>query len=315
MVMQGSPRYEKIPTEIATCPRCKTQFRRKCSKNRREFCNRLCQVAHKRGIAKRDAECDTCGKAFSTTKPLRKYCSKKCGKASNKLCVCENCGGTYRANRSERFCSVRCSRQLTAKGPIIHRGALSAGFMAYVEAWKRWQCEHKSCCWCDKPFVSTTGQKYCSRDCSRLSFNASRVERYRPNLKSGFVMCLMCRGEFECNARANVRKYCVGCAVKIRKGNHKFRVETKGLPYEKIEKYELFWRDNWTCGICGKEVDSTLGGNDPMGPTIDHIIPISKGGGHTWDNVQLAHRTCNESKGNDTEYDGTAQDLCSQIET
>jgi 5-methylcytosine-specific restriction endonuclease McrA len=31
--------------------------------------------------------------------------------------------------------------------------------------------------------------------------------------------------------------------------------------------------------------------------TLDHIIPLSKGGTHTWDNVRPAHRRCNELKG------------------
>ena len=51
------------------------------------------------------------------------------------------------------------------------------------------------------------------------------------------------------------------------------------------------------CGICGKPVDKSLKYGDPMAPTIDHIIPIAKGG-HPSDieNLQLAHWTCNRQK-------------------
>lgn len=35
-------------------------------------------------------------------------------------------------------------------------------------------------------------------------------------------------------------------------------------------------------------------------PSIDHVIPISKGGRHSWDNVKLAHRLCNSVKSNKT---------------
>ena len=44
------------------------------------------------------------------------------------------------------------------------------------------------------------------------------------------------------------------------------------------------------------ENNSFIAGNDY--PSIDHIIPISKGGQHTWDNVQLAHMICNSIKNN-----------------
>ena len=52
-----------------------------------------------------------------------------------------------------------------------------------------------------------------------------------------------------------------------------------------------------TCGICGLPVDMSLKYPHPMSPTVDHIIPIAKGG-HPSDinNLQLAHRHCNRQK-------------------
>ena len=32
-------------------------------------------------------------------------------------------------------------------------------------------------------------------------------------------------------------------------------------------------------------------------PTIDHVMPLAKGGMHSWDNVRLAHHGCNSAKG------------------
>lgn len=52
-----------------------------------------------------------------------------------------------------------------------------------------------------------------------------------------------------------------------------------------------------TCGICGHPVDLSLKSPHPMSPTIDHIIPIAKGGHPSdIDNLQLAHWTCNRQK-------------------
>ena len=51
------------------------------------------------------------------------------------------------------------------------------------------------------------------------------------------------------------------------------------------------------CGICGKPVDFSLKYPHPLSATVDHIIPVSKGG-HPSDisNLQLAHRCCNREK-------------------
>lgn len=51
------------------------------------------------------------------------------------------------------------------------------------------------------------------------------------------------------------------------------------------------------CGICGKPVDFSLKYPHPLSPTIDHIIPLAKGGHPSdIDNLQLAHRCCNRQK-------------------
>ena len=51
------------------------------------------------------------------------------------------------------------------------------------------------------------------------------------------------------------------------------------------------------CGICGKPVNKLLKFPHPLSKTVDHIIPVSKGG-HPSDisNLQLAHWTCNRQK-------------------
>ncbi len=51
------------------------------------------------------------------------------------------------------------------------------------------------------------------------------------------------------------------------------------------------------CGICGKPVDFTLRFPHPLSPTVDHILPVAKGGHPSdIDNLQLAHWTCNRQK-------------------
>ncbi len=51
------------------------------------------------------------------------------------------------------------------------------------------------------------------------------------------------------------------------------------------------------CGICGRPVDKSIKFPDPMSPSIDHIIPVSKGGNPVdIDNLQLSHLKCNRDK-------------------
>lgn len=56
-------------------------------------------------------------------------------------------------------------------------------------------------------------------------------------------------------------------------------------------------RDDWRCHLCRGEVDRALSGLDWEGPTIDHLIPLSRDGPDTPENVALAHRRCNVRRG------------------
>ena len=51
------------------------------------------------------------------------------------------------------------------------------------------------------------------------------------------------------------------------------------------------------CAICGNPVDKSLKFPNPLSPSVDHIIPIAKGG-HPSDisNLQLTHLGCNREK-------------------
>jgi 5-methylcytosine-specific restriction endonuclease McrA len=59
---------------------------------------------------------------------------------------------------------------------------------------------------------------------------------------------------------------------------------------------EVFARDRWICQLCMTPTGLQTG-RHPMAPTIDHIVPLNKGGAHTIDNVWTAHMACNGAKG------------------
>lgn len=59
---------------------------------------------------------------------------------------------------------------------------------------------------------------------------------------------------------------------------------------ENISRDEIMQRDNQTCHLCLRWVSV-------HDASLDHVVPLSKGGQHTKDNVRLAHRVCNSRKG------------------
>jgi 5-methylcytosine-specific restriction endonuclease McrA len=77
------------------------------------------------------------------------------------------------------------------------------------------------------------------------------------------------------------------------------RAQKLMAPYEVFQHREIYERDGWICGLCNRPVDPALQYPDPWSATLDHIIPLSPvyRGTHTRDNVQLAHKDCNERKG------------------
>jgi hypothetical protein len=69
--------------------------------------------------------------------------------------------------------------------------------------------------------------------------------------------------------------------VRKRNRRRKFRI---------AEIFSVMARANSVCALCGKKVE-------PSDATIDHIVPLHNGGTYDIDNLQLAHRSCNSSKG------------------
>ena len=119
-----------------------------------------------------------------------------------------------------------------------------------------------------------------------------------------------CCGELFIPKRNN-NKYCSEHCKK--KANNKKRETVRDKRLKEngeidltITLEKLYKRDDGVCKICGKKCDYNDYKKDENGtfiagnnyPSIDHIIPISKGGQHIWENVQLAHMWCNSIKNN-----------------
>lgn len=82
-----------------------------------------------------------------------------------------------------------------------------------------------------------------------------------------------------------------------RQKQHRRRLLVKSAYIESVPFVELCERDQYICQLCGEPVDMDAKHPHPNSATMDHIIPLSQGGTHERNNIQLAHLSCNVRKG------------------
>lgn len=183
---------------------------------------------------------------------------------------CWRCGGSVPLKSSSTsgtqssFCSAECKRG--------HR-------LAYL---RKWQSKNRD---------RIRKQRAAIRDRVRLwnrEFYARhrdrrkqlRVERYRSNPEK---------------ALQAARKYAAAHPDLIRSLGRKSQLQRRARLVrafvEVVDPAVVFDRDKGICGICSLPVAVQSDWH------VDHIVPLAKGGEHSYANVQLAHGACNRSKG------------------
>jgi 5-methylcytosine-specific restriction endonuclease McrA len=63
-----------------------------------------------------------------------------------------------------------------------------------------------------------------------------------------------------------------------------------GLDVSKLQKDKMYRRQNKLCLLCAKEIPSI------SECSVDHMIPLSKGGSNDTSNLHLVHKLCNTDK-------------------
>lgn len=150
--------------------------------------------------------------------------------------------------------------------------------------------------------------------CVEQERQASKTSKERRCLDCGCAierpkkLCPACKAKHEAEKRAKkIRKR--GTLSERTRYAH---AKKNGKIDWSISLEKLRIRDRDVCALCGKSVDMKAYHMTDNGafvahgmyPSIDHIIPLSKGGTHTWDNVQLAHCLCNSMKCDAIEGEG-----------
>lgn len=204
--------------------------------------------------------CATCGQ--SVTKPDHRYCSTTCANQARRRTPpsrpCAWCGRAFTLDPKNNR-QAYCST--TCAGQARRKPEVQASRI-YID----------DCGECGKPFTaSRKGKKLCSVDCREKR----QARRYHDNPK------------YHNNINAH---------------SHKRRAHRLGLGNHHITLAYLIERDSGRCRATACHFRSRkvgpLGTRSPRQPSMDHIIPLSRGGTHTLNNVHLTHYRCNLSKNN-----------------
>lgn len=189
---------------------------------------------------------------------------------------CQGCGHSFETfSVDQRYCTLEC--RLTHQRELVNRKTA------------------KRCRGCEADMSEIKFKHYCPR---------CRPENYEPQQYEG--RCSDCAVVFVSTDRTHVR--CPRCeaaetrrvAARVRAKRQMVkdieRARAAGVPFESVKRSEVYEKHDWMCGICGETIDPTLDQDHPKSLTLDHIVPISRGGAHTYANVQPAHRVCNVAK-------------------
>ncbi len=206
--------------------------------------------------------------------------------------LCKGCGATIfnaPTGRTRLWCKKSCASKFYRRSAQELRPVL---------------CEV-----CGSVFDAGKRKRYCSADCSveanrrRALLTAELLRASRPETK--VIVCGWCGDALEVSSSSLASKlYHDTCRAKAtRHRNRKKTVKRQGAKtVERIDIFVLAERDNFVCHICSGLVDMSVPRVSRFGATVDHVVPISKGGLDSLDNVRLAHWICNIRKSDSLEF-------------
>ncbi len=216
------------------------------------------------------------------------------GGICSRLHTCVQCGVEFYPKKSDltTCCSRDCGYLLQKK-----RGAESRLATAAKRAELRAQRPMFACRICGV----VTGRPVCSDEC--IKADARLKARQRNELRSVKQprQCAECMAVFTPVYGDKRRQFCSRKCLRkkfkrIRKAQERARL--CNARHEPVDPLKVFERDGWRCQLCKVATPRRLRGScDDRAPELDHIVPLSCGGEHSYRNTQCACRRCNGQKG------------------
>lgn len=298
----------------ATCPTCGKEFVR--VRKGQMHCSNECAIEARHEASKRP--CPVCGRIMSYREDKgNAYCSKGCrDKALAHMVVCAVCGKEFKGRihhgQRQKYCSRECQFKAQKKredrvclqcGKAFHPHNLSKGlYCSHQCAGLAMKKKRAQCAYCGRDHIADEGA-YCSKGCEKAAYREGFGGQFDDMVEwMGWLSrtfmdmreCELCGDMFR--ARRDNTRRCPQCRRYLRNRHHELRIYRNGKPDLSITLWKVYQRDKGYCRGCGLRLSFDHDPNDDEYPSIDHIVPLSKGGLHRWDNVQLMCRGCNSLK-------------------
>lgn len=203
-----------------------------------------------------------------------------------RVCLIEGCG---KPDFALGWCAKHYKRFKT-------HGSPTARILGEIVDGKR-QCSR---CRADFPLAEVP-RGYC-RKCEPARQAEYLLRNPRANdVPKGAATCEVCGAEYLADRRQRFTCSTECKQIRLHRENWRFvqrrRAQLRDVTVEIFSAREIYERDNWTCQLCGLPLDRGARAPDSMSPSIDHAIPLSRGGEHSRANTQAAHLGCNVRKG------------------
>ena len=208
------------------------------------------------------------------------------------LSHCQNCGieldQTPKPGRGKRNCSKACRDKHRQS---LKRKPLTTG-----------TCDH-----CGNEYRSNKQQRFCSRTCGYArsqieQSNKGKQQRRQKVDAQGFVTteCGWCKEPRTYEYRQGGHNaFHPHCTIEARRARYRIKTVKRHSLINKPSRLaadEVVRVYGNNCAICNEPIDLTLKRTSSRGLTVDHWIPLSKGGLDDISNLRPAHWNCNRKK-------------------